>query len=129
MRRLWLSKKQYGRIAEATRENPKLAKVLKEDLELKKKRDKLLGRIRAVSDEKKKKELTAQLEEIVGDRFDLIVRRKQIRYEQLRKKLEKLKKQVKQSEAEVEKWNELKDEKVKERLEELISQTEKFNWD
>ncbi len=129
MRRLWLSKKQYRRIAEAAKENPKLAEVLKEDLELKKKRDKLLGRIKSVSDDKKKKELTAELEEIVGDRFDFIVKRKQIRYEHLRKKLEELKKQVKQSQAEVEKWKAAKDEKVEERLEELISQTEKFNWD
>ena len=129
MRRVWLSKKQYGRIAEAAKENPKLAEVLKEDLELKKERDKLCRKIRSVSDDKKKKELIAQLEEIVGARFDFIVKRKQLKYEQLRKKLEELKKQVKQSQAEVEKWKGAKDEKVKERLEELISQTEKFNWD
>ena len=129
IKQLWISKKQYGRIAEAAKENPKLAEVLKKDLELKKERDKLCGKIRAVSDEKKKKELIEQLEETVGARFDFIVKRKQIRYEQLRKKLEQLREQVKQSQAEVEKWKQAKNEKVEERLEELISQTEKFNWD
>ena len=61
-------------------------------------------------------------------KFDLIVKRKQITYEQLRKELEELKERVKESEAEVEKWKKVKSEKVNERLEELIGRTEKFNW-
>ena len=59
----------------------------------------------------------------------MIVKRKQIEYEQLSKKLEKLKEQVKRSEAEVEKWENVKDKEVKQRLEELISRAEKFNWE
>ena len=128
MRRIALSMRKYGRIAEAAKENPELAEVLKEDLELKGKRDKLLRKIRAASDDERA-ELTEELKEVIGSRFDLIVKRKQIAYEQLRKKLEELKEQVKQSEAEVEKSKEFKDEKVKERLEKLISRTERFNWD
>ena len=128
MRRIALSMRKYGRIAEAAKENPELAEVLKEDLELKGKRDKLLRKIRAASDDASG-ELTKELKEVIGSRFDLIIKRKQIAYEQLRKRLEELKEQVKQSEAEVEKSKELKDEKVKERLEKLISRTERFNWD
>ncbi|MBA7708375.1 hypothetical protein ES703_117273 [subsurface metagenome] len=96
---------------------------------LKGKRDKLLGKIRAASDKDEKKELVENLEEVISSRFDLIVRRKQVEYEQLHKKLEKLQKRVKQSEAEVEKWKKVKSEKVKERLKELISRSEKFRWD
>ncbi len=128
MKKLWLSKKQYGRIAEAAKENPQLAEVLKENLGLKRKRDELLRKIGAASEDEKK-ELVKELEKVVSSRFDLIVKRKQIRYEQLRKELEKLKEQVKKSEAEVGKWKEAKGEKVRERVEELISRTEKFKWD
>lgn len=128
MRQLMLGLRKYGKIFEASKENPKLAEVLKEDLILKQKRDKLLGKIKTAGEDDKRKELTEQLEEIVSDRFDLIVKRKQIAYEQLRKELEELKERVKQSEADVERWKELKDEKVKERLKELINLTEKFNW-
>lgn len=128
-RQLWLIYRKYRRIFEASKENPKLAEVLKEDLELKGKRDKLLGKIRAATDEDEKKKLSKQLAEVVSSRFDLIVKRKQIAYEQLRKELEELKERVRQSEAEVEKWKEVKDEKVKERVEKLVSRTEKFKWD
>jgi len=128
MRQFWLSYRKYRRIFEASEENPKLVEVLKEDLELKSKRDKLLGKIRAASGDEKE-ELVKELKNVVSSRFDLIVKRKQITYEQLRKELEELKERVKQSESEVEKWKELKGEKVKERLGELIDRTEKFNWD
>ena len=68
---------------------------------------------------------------VVSSRFDLIVKRKQIEYEQLRNRLEKLKKEVEQREAEVEKWKDakFKNESVKARLEELVSGAEKFQWD
>jgi len=130
-RRLGLGLKRYGRIMEAAKENPELAQALKEDLELKEKRDKLLGKIRAATDDDEKKELVKELEEVINSRFDLIVKRKQIKYELLSKKLEKLKKRVERSEAEIVKWKEskFKNENVKARLEELISQTEKVNWD
>ncbi len=130
-RKIALSLKKYGRIKEASEENPQLAEVLKEDLELKQKRYRLLGKIRRASDEDQKQQLTKELEQIISSRFDLIVKRKQIAYEQLRQKLEKLKDQVKKSEAELEKQKNVKfkNESVKARLEELISRTEKFKWD
>jgi len=128
-RRMALALKKYRRIFEAERENPELAKVLKEDLELKEERNKLLRKIRASVNDAEKKRLTEELEEVVSSRFDLIVKRKQIEYEQLSEKLEKLKEQVKRSEAEVEKWENIKDKEVKQRVEELISRTEKFSWE
>lgn len=128
-RQLALTYRQYRRIFEASKENPKLAKVLKEDLELTKRRDMLLRKIRAASNKDEKKKLVKELKDAVSSRFDLIIRRRQIKYERLREELEKLREQVKQSEAEVEKWKAAKSEKVKERLEELISKTEKFRWD
>ena len=128
-RRMGLGLKKYGRILAAVRENPELANVLKEDLELKQQRDELLKEIEAASDEEKQ-ELVEELKEVISSRFDLIVKRKEIEYEQLLRNLEKLKKRVEESEAKVDKWKdaEFKKESVKVRLEELVGKTDKFRW-
>ncbi|MHC4396127.1 MAG: hypothetical protein ACYS1A_10785 [Planctomycetota bacterium] len=130
-KQLAISMKKYRRIKEAEKENPKLVKVLKEDLELRAKRNRLVRRIRAAKDDNEKKELAKDLEDVIRSRFDLIVQRKQIAYEQLLEKLEKLKKEVKQSEASIEKWKntKLKNEKVEARLKELVSGNGKFRWE
>ena len=131
MRQIALSLKKYGRIAEAAKENPQLAEVLKESLQLTKQRDKLIRKIRKATDEDEKKKMVEELKEVISSKFDLIVKRKQMAYEQLRKELEKLQKEVKKNEAEAEKWKdpEFKNESVKARVEELISRTSKFKWD
>ena len=128
MRRVMHSSRKYGRIAEAAKDNPELAAVLKEDLELKDERDEIIQKLRSAEDGDKEA-LTAELKEIVSKRFDLIVKRKQLQHKQLLEKLEKLKKQVEESEAEAEKWEATKDEKVESRLKELIERSEKFRWD
>jgi len=120
---------KYRKIMEAEEENPQLAEVLKEDLELKMKRGKLLRMIKAETDENQKEKLVKELKEVVSNRFDLIIKRKQMRYEQMSEDLERLKKEVAKKSAEIEKWKENKEEKVKEHLEELMSRTEKFEWD
>ena len=122
---------KYGDIYRKWLQNPELGRVLKEKLELKEKQDRLLRKIRAARNDKEKKELIAQLEEVVSSRFDLIVREKQIAYEQLLKQLEELKKRVEESQAEVDKWMDVKfkTENVKARVEELIRRTRKIKWD
>ena len=122
---------KYGYIYRAWTQNPELGRVLKGKLELKGKRDRLLRRIRAARNDNEKKKLIAQLEEAVSSRFDLMVREKQIAYEQLRKRLEELKKRVEESQAEVDKLMdvEFKTENVKARVEELIRRTRKIKWD
>jgi hypothetical protein len=128
-KQLELSLKKYGRIAEASRENPQLAAVLKEDLVLKQQQDKLLGEIKAAGDNGKE-ESVKELKEVLNHRFDAILKRKQIEYEQLLKKLEGLKKEVEQRKAKVEKWKDagFKNESVKARLEELLGKTDGFKW-
>ena len=122
---------KYGYIYRKWLQNPELGRVLKEKLELKEKRDRLLRRIRASKSEKDKKKLITQLEEVVSSRFDLMVREKQIAYEQLRKRLEELKKRVEESQAEVDELMdvEFKTENIKARVEELIRRTRKIKWD
>ena len=128
-RQIMLSVKKYGRIAEASRENPKLAELLKKDFELKWNRDELVKQI-ADSKESEREELVKELEEIVSQRFDLIVERKQIEYDQLREKLEELKKKVEESESKVQKWKdpEFKQQNIKTRVEKLIDDAQEFRW-
>lgn len=129
-RKLGIIWRTYRTIFEVSKESPRLAKALKEDLQLKGQRNRLLVRIRTVKDEDKKKELIKELEKVVSSRYDVILRRKQIEYENLLKKLEKLKEQVKKSEAAVERWKdaEFKSENVNARLKELMSKGE-FRWE
>ncbi len=121
----------YWRIFEEERRNPELAEVLKEDLELKEKREELCTSIKATKSKKEKEELVAQLEEVVSRRFDLIVKRKQILYELLLKKLEELRQQIKESKDEIVKWQDDKSraENVKARVKYLTEESPIFRWD
>ena len=118
-----LSLKEYGEIAEASKNNPQLAEMLKEGLGLKEQRDKLLEKIRVTTDEGEKEKLVRELEGVVSRNFALVAKRKQIEHEQLLKKLEKLQEKIKQSEAEVKKWEDAKfrNKETKAHVEDLIS--------
>jgi hypothetical protein len=128
MRRLMQSARKYGPVAAAAKNNPALAEVLKQDIELKDQRDQILRKLQSAKPEDKDA-LTAQLKDIVSKRFDLIIQRRQLQQQELLKRLEDLKKQVKDSEKEVEQWKASKDKEVDARVKELLSQTEKFHWD
>lgn len=130
MRKLMVSLKKYGRIYRASKDNPELAAVLKDDMAHKQRRHELTSRIKSTTDKSAKDALISELEDVIGRRFDLIVKRKQIAYEQLSKKLEELQKEVKSREADVEKWKspQFKEQNVKARIKELLSQTGKFDW-
>ena len=131
MRAMGISGRKYGPIFQASKNNPQLAAVLKDQLALREKRAELLRQIKATTDEKQKKTLVKELEGVVGQQFDLIVKRKELAYEDLTKKLEQLQKEVDQRKAEVEKWKgkDFKNEQVKQRVNELVSETEKFEWE
>ncbi len=126
-----LALKKYGRIIEEGRRNPELAEVLIEDLKLKKRRDELLKKIKTVKGENENKKLVAELEEVVAGRFDLIVRRKQIAYERLLRRLEELRKRIRESRGEIVRWRDdkLKKDNVKQRMQDLLEETPKFSWD
>ena len=130
-RRFELSMRRYGAIFRASRENPELAVILKEDMELRDKADGLLKKIKETKKEEEKKKLMAELREVANDRYDLIVRRKEIEYERLLKRLEELKKEVEENKAEITKWKDqqVKEENVKKRIEDLIKGLPKFKWD
>jgi hypothetical protein len=130
-RTLSLTMKRHQQLFHAIRNNPEMAELLKKDFELKQKRDQILRKRRRAKNDAAKEDLTAQLEAVLNERFDVIVQRKQMEYEQLRKKLERLKQQVEKSEAEVNKWIEpdFKDKSIKARVEELLNPPNDFKWD
>jgi hypothetical protein len=124
--------RKYGRIYNESRRNPELAVVLLEDLRLQKRRDQLLGKIHTTTNRREKEKLTKELEEVVGLRYDLIVRRKQIAYEWLLKRLEELQNRVKESRAEIRRAQEakVKAENIKNRTQELLEEKkQEFKWD
>ncbi len=129
-RKLILSFTKYQRIYETSRSNPELAEVLKQDLELKEQRRKLLRKIRT-ADGQAKTELTARLREVVAARYDLITRRKQLEYEQLLERLRRLQKELEESQAELDHWRDpdYKARNVEARVKELLGKSKDFKWD
>ena len=123
--------KKYGRAYNESRRNPELEKVLIEDLRLQKRRDQLLGKINAAKSQREKEQLTEELGKVVGYRYDLIVRRKQIAYERLLKWLEGLQNRIKESRADIAKAQDakVKAENIKKRTQELLEEKKGFNWD
>jgi hypothetical protein len=122
---------RYWHIFEEEKRDPEFARVLKEDLELKQRQYELLRAIKAAKNDSQRKGLTADLEAVVSRRYDLIVKQKEIMYERLLKWLEELKNRVKESKAEIKKWQdeEFKVENVKKRLKDLTEGTPRFEWD
>jgi hypothetical protein len=123
-------KEKYRRIFDESKRNPELAEVLMAELELDKRQAVLLKKIKVTKSEKEKKKLMAQLEEVVGNKYDLIIRKKTIAYEFLLKRIEELQKEFNKSKDEIEKWKDpkIKEQNVKERTKELTEPSQKFRW-
>ncbi|MEN6308094.1 MAG: hypothetical protein ABFD91_10095 [Anaerohalosphaeraceae bacterium] len=120
--------RRYGPIIEAERNNPKLAAIMKEDMENQRLTDELLKQIRRAKGNEKEK-LTAELKALVSRRFDLIMAKKQMQYDDLRRRLEELQTEVKNREGELDKLKSNKDAAVDDRFKGLLSESEKVKWD
>jgi hypothetical protein len=118
----------YEPIMRAERSNPKLAQVMKDDLELQKQRDALVKQIHSATGTDREK-LLADLKDVVSRRFDIIMARKQLQYDDLKIRLEDLQKEVQKQEQELEKLKTNKDKAVKEYFDGLVNKAEKMNWD
>ena len=123
--------RKHRKIIEAEKESPELAKVLTESMELDGQRNKLIKKLRSTEDEAEKKEITGELEKVLGSKFDLTLKRKEIELGLLQKRLEELKKELKTNQENIGKWKdpEFKQQQIKERLERLISDKEEFRWE
>jgi hypothetical protein len=120
---------KYGRIAVADKENPALATVLRQDLDAKQEIAKVVEQIRLATDDAQKKTLNQQLQTLVAKRFDLIMQQKELRFQELNKRLENLKQEVAKQETDLQKFKGRKDQEVNKRVNELLSQSEEFKWD
>jgi hypothetical protein len=122
---------KYWRIFEVSKENPELARILKEQIELNDTQERLVRQLRRADNEQEKEKLIGQLKDVLNKKYDLIVAQKKIAYEMLRKRLENLQKHVEESQTNVEKWQkpEFKKQQVEERLKDLVGTSDKFEWD
>ena len=128
--KLRLGFSRYRRIFEASRNNPELAEILKQDLDLKEQRRDLLRKIRT-ADKDHQKKLTEQLKGIVSSRYDLIVRRKQIEYEKLLERLKELQQEVQKKRGDLGNWKDadFKNRNVEDRVQELTGSAKEFKWE
>jgi hypothetical protein len=119
--------KRYGRAFDESKDHPEMARVLLEDVRLKRTRDHLVGKIKRSESDRDKKRLTAELESVLSDRYDLIVIRKRLLYERLLKRLEGLQKWIRKSRADIEeaKKEEIKAENIRQRTKTLLEGTKK----
>jgi hypothetical protein len=123
--------KQYGYIFEADSSSQELGRVLKQDFDLRKREEELCRQIRNEKSEAKQQALGAEFQDVVAKRFDLLVRRKEIAYEQLLKKLDELQQQIRESKDEIGKWRDpkVKQENVKQRIKDRTGNKVRFKWD
>lgn len=121
----------YGYIFEADSSCPELGTALKADFQLKKRAGDLVREIRNEKSDAKKQALGMELQDLMGKRYDLIVRRKEIAYEQLLKKLAEMQKQIQESKDEIGKWRDpkVKQQNVRQRTETLTENKVRFKWD
>ncbi len=117
----------YEPIQRADRYSPELASVLRKDLELQDQRDDMIRQIGQAA-EADRPALIGRLREIVSERFDNIIRKKQMIYDHLRSRLERLEERLEEQAKELEQLKADKEKSVEERMKELIEQHEKTNW-
>lgn len=125
-----LVRRKYQRIYDEQRRNPELAKVLMADLELEERQEVLVNKIKEASNKDVKKQLMSQLEEVVSNKYDLLIRRKQIAYGMLLKRIEELQKELNESSKLIKIWEDekIKAQNVQERIKELTEQSRRFRW-
>lgn len=126
-RRFNTMRQVYDPIRTAEENNPELAEVLKADLELLRHRDELLKSLEK-GPEAKRKKLRVQLAEVVADRFDLIIHKKQLRYDELSSRIEQMQKRVREQKAELNTLKQGKEKAIDARIAELTGQSEKITW-
>jgi len=123
---------KYWRIFEESRRNPPLAEVLIAEMELDERQEILLKKIKAAKNEQQKNNLMAQLEEVVSNKYDLLIRKRIIAYEFLIKRIEELQRELNKSREEITIFQDvkIKAQNVKERLEELTEtgKSQRFKW-
>jgi hypothetical protein len=123
-----MSRKKYGEIMETQKENPKLAKIMKKELQVNNQKLRLIKKIRSLAKEVKgakgprREKLMQQLKDNLSIRIDLIVEMQKLRYDALEEKIKQLSKQIAKQKAETEKFIQKKDEEIAKRMKNLLAE-------
>lgn len=120
----------YRGIFEMEKRNPDLALLMKKDLELKDRRDAVLDELACCSDEKKATTLKAELKDLVSARFDIIVEKRRLKFEELNARIQELQKEIQKEQKDLDSLNERRNEIISERVNEIISEKKKqaISW-
>ncbi len=108
--------------------NKDMSELLKKDLVLKEKRNALVKQISTTDDTTAKASLIQELSDVVSQRFDIVVAKKKVRYNNLKKRITELEKEVEKQEAALEKLESNKAAEVKQRLKELVEPEVTLEW-
>jgi hypothetical protein len=113
--------RQYITIYVASKYNPKLAEILKQDLPLRNERRTLVASIDKATDPAEKAKLTEKLRGVVAKRFDLLVQQKQIEYDILADRLSTLQKQIDESKTRVEEMKKNSQQHIDKQMTDLLA--------
>ncbi|AQQ10424.1 hypothetical protein L21SP3_02256 [Sedimentisphaera cyanobacteriorum] len=122
---------KYRRIFETEKRNPEMAELMKNDLELKQRREQITEQLRYCENEQEMKELEDELRDIVSMRLNVILEKRRLKLEDLQKKLQQIEKEINKQQKDLEALDDQRDSLIKNRLEELIeeSKRQKVNWE
>ena len=122
------SRKIYVPIKDMMDKNPKIAKIMKEEMEVTKERTVLIHRAQSLANQIKKakgpkrERLVKQLKDTLSIRIDLIVVLHKLQYEILEEKIKQLNKQIAERKKETERFIQKKDEEIAKRMKNLLAE-------
>ncbi|MBN1123811.1 MAG: hypothetical protein JXA82_02310 [Sedimentisphaerales bacterium] len=118
-----VSRRRYEPIMRAQQRSPKLAEALKTDVELQDRRDILLEKI-ATAKEEERSGLIEELTGVVSNRFDIIIQKKLIKFEELEIKIERMRQSLEAEKRQLQELVNQKPQSTKERVAELLQAVE-----
>lgn len=119
---------RYEPVMRVERSNPPLAEAMKKDFAVQMQCDELLLKL-LHADEQARKKIIRQLDELTGKRFDLIILKRQLQYDHLQRRLERLSQELDRQKEEIVILKSGKDVAVKDRVKELVERADKADWD
>jgi hypothetical protein len=119
---------KYRDIFETEKKNPELASLMKKDIELKDMRDRLVEQIHSTPADETE-QLREQLSDVVAARFELILDKRRMRFEELAQRLEQLENEIARQKQDLRVLEEQRQEQIDNRLQELLAEDRKIRWD
>lgn len=120
---------KYRDIFETEKKNPELASLMKKDVDLLERQTEILAAAKNAQDQKAKDEITTELTTITEARFDLILKKRQMKFDELKERLAQLEKEINKQEADLEELSKQREVQIQKRVEELLSSDKEIKWD